>query len=658
MVDINRMEELIKIIEEHNRNYYELDNPTISDPEYDALYDELVNLEKKTGIILDNSPTKKVGGAIRLEFIKTEHKTRLFSLDKCKSKEGLLEWYNKIVKVLGYNPQCSVEYKYDGLTLKLTYSDVNLIKAANRGNGIVVELVTEQVKTINYLPLKLEHKGEFETQGEGIMRLSVLKALNENSDAGEQLKNARNAAAGGIRNLDTNITKKRNLDLILYNIGYNDSLNINSQELMHNFLSEQGFNVGDYFKMCSSVAEIYEQIDYIESIKESLDYLIDGAVIKVNCLKERELIGYTEKFPKWAIAYKFKSQEVTTKLIDVIFQVSRTGKLNPLAILEPVDIGGVTVKRATLSNIGEIKRKDIKINSIVNLRRSNDVIPEILGVAEHTEQSVDIKIPDKCPMCDSEVVIKGAFLYCANNGECANQVISRLTHFTSKGAMNIEGLNEKTIEAIYNNLDVRNYEDIYTLKYEDLIKLAGFTVKKKDNIGKRASNLINNIEKSKTTTLTSFIYALGIPNIGLKSARQLKDKYNTLENIMNATIEDLNSIYDFGEIMSRDVVDFFVDENNRKTVEKLINLGITFKDKAIDNVLNGKRFVVTGSLEKFKRAEIEELIALKGGEVSSAVSKNTDYLICGSDAGSKLNKANELGVSVISEEDFIKMLKD
>lgn len=641
-----KMQAIIDEINKHNYNYYTQDEPTISDSEYDALYDELVSLEKQSGEVLPDSPTQRVGASVRSEFLPYKHKNRLYSLDKCKTFDELADWYAKIEKAIGYQPKLSVELKYDGLTLNTTYENGILVSSATRGNGIVGETITEQAKTINTIPLAINAKDYIEVQGEGIMKLSVLAKYNQNIN-NIPLKNARNAAAGGIRNIDSRVTASRKLDCICYNVGYSEHIKFKSQEEIHDFLKENGFYVGDYFKVVNTIEEVIEQLKSIESFRDRLDYLIDGAVIKVNDIAARDDIGYTEKFPKWAIAYKFKAEEVTTKLLDVEFNVSRTGKINPLAILEPVDIGGVTVSRATLNNIDDIVRKNIKIGSTVFIRRSNDVIPEILGVASHNDESRDIVFPTVCPVCGSPVEQKNVFMYCTNKESCEKQIISKLEHFVSKGAMEIDGLSEKTIEQLYTCLGVKNYPDLYELKVEDLLTLDSF----KD---KKSSKIYANIMSSLNVSLDSFIYALGIANIGKKSAMQLADRFNSLDGIVNATKEQLLDIEDFGEIMADGVIEYFNNEDNLNNLKRIKEKGLHLFVEERGTLLKGLKICVTGSLTNFKRSEIESVIKENGGDVMSSVTKKLDLLIVGEDAGSKLKKAKELSITTITEDEFIK----
>lgn len=647
---MDRMKELVELLNRYAELYYTYDAPVVADAEYDKLYDELRALEEFTGVVLPNSPTKRVGGEILSEFVEYRHSHRLYSLDKCQSKEEFALWLGRTEKALGYLPELTVEFKFDGLTVNLVYENGKLAAAATRGNGFVGEDITAQAKTIGNVPKRIAYKGHVEVQGEGIMRLSVLEKYNaENPD--DQLKNARNAAAGAIRNLDTRVTAKRNLDVMCYNAeGDPDFL---TQCEMRDFIRKNGFGNVEYFRTVKTCEQAYAAIDEIEALRPTLDFLIDGIVFKVNDVSAREILGETEKFPKWAVAYKFKAEEATTIVKDVIWQVSRAGKLTPLAVLEPVELCGTTVRRATLNNYGDILKKKVKIGSRVFIRRSNDVIPEILGVAEDYENSREVEKPKFCPECGSPVREENVFLYCTNNVDCAPQIVSKLTHFAEKGAMNIEGLSDKTCEQLYNDLGVKRFSDLYALTFDGLMSLDGF----KD---KKAQNLLDSVEKSKATTLAKFLYALGIPNIGEKAAKQLAARFKTLDAVKNATESEITQIDDFGEIMAKSVTDYFKKADNLEQLALLEGYGVHFEDgtvKALENQnFEGLRVVLTGSLSEFKRSEAAKLIEERGGEVLSSVSSKCNLVVAGEEAGSKLQKALSLGIKIISEEEFKKML--
>ena len=639
---MDRMHELVEKLNEYAYQYYTLDNPTVSDVEYDRLYDELLALEKQTGIVLDNSPTKRVGDVVLKKFQTVKHLGRLYSLDKCQTKEAMIAWLDKLILANGNKmPLCSLEYKFDGLTINLLYENGKLVRAATRGNGIEGEDVTEQVKTIRCVPLSIDYKNTVEVQGEGIMLLSELKKYNEREGV-TPIKNARNGVAGAIRNLDPKVTAEKKLEVICYNVNYIEGKEFATGEEMIAFLKEQKFKVSPFYRLINNKDDIIQGLDDILSVRPSLDFLIDGAVIKINDTALRDMYGFTEKFPKWAIAFKFPAEEVTTTLRDVLWQVSRTGKLNPIAVLDPVDLAGVTVSRATLSNISEIKRKDIKINSRVFIRRSNDVIPEITGIAEHTNDSIDVIAPTVCPACGSPVEVQGVFIKCTNK-ECAPAIISQMSHFVSREAMDIEGLSEKTLELLYEEGKIQSYADIYALKEEDLEGLDSFKEKK-------ISNVIKAIDDSRQTTLDKVLFAIGIPNIGKKAAKQLAYRFKTLDVARKATKEDLLALDDFGEIMADGYIAFWQNEKNNEKVDRLLSLGVQIEEKEeVQGVLTGKVVVLTGSLPTLKRSQAKELIEANGGQCADSISKAVNLVVAGEDAGSKLQKAQKLGIEIIDE---------
>lgn len=645
------MQKLIKELNVHIRNYYVLDKPTISDVEYDRLYDKLQALERETGVVYPNSPSNRVGGEILKGFKKFNHDVPLFSLDKCNSYEELENFVIGVKKDFP-DAEFSVEYKFDGLSIVVEYENGLFKRAGTRGNGKVGEDVTEQVKTIKSVPLEIPFKGKLIVQGEGLISLSNLEKYNKT--AAEPLKNARNAVAGAIRNLDPKVTASRNLDWIVYSINYIEGKKFKTQKESIEFLKENGFKISDFFHIEKDVKNIEKLIDEVDKIKSSLDILMDGMVIKTNQIAYREEMGYTAKFPRWAIAYKFEAQEISTMLEDVVWQVGRTGKITPIGIVEPVELAGATIKRATLNNASDIQRKRVKIGSRVFLRRSNEVIPEILGLAEEYPTSKEIEIPTTCPSCGEKLVEIGANLFCKNEN-CPEQVIDTLTHFASRDAMNIEGYRDKTSELFFNQLGVRSPSDLYKLTLEQLTNLEGF----KD---KKAQNLIDAIEKSKNVKLSNFIFALGIDNVGKKTAGDLAKVFKTLENLKNATKEELQAIRDIGDVVAECVYNYFRDDKNLTEIEKLKEVGVKIEEQA-DNIVknsvfNGKTFVLTGSLEKYSRNEASEILTNLGANVSSSVSKNTNYVLAGENAGSKLSKAQNLGIKIISENEFEQMLKN
>ena len=651
MNKLERMKFLVEEINKHNVNYYDLDAPTISDKEYDALYYELVDLEKETGVILENSPTQRVGGSALDKFVKKRHEVRLYSMNKVRSFEDLDKFMLDMAEYQK-NPTFSLEYKFDGLTIVIEYENGKYLSATTRGNGEIGEVVTEQVRTIKSVPLSIPFKGRLIVRGEGMMTMHAFNKYNKT--ASEPLKNPRNGVAGAIRNLDPKETARRKLDFFCYEVLLADGKTFASQQEMHDFLKENNFLTGDYFKIIRTSKEAEEEIEKVDKVKDKLDVMIDGMVIKLNETTYREEIGYTNKFPKWAMAFKFEALETSTLLKDVVWQVGRTGKVSPTAILEPVELAGANISRATLNNIEDIRKKGVMLNSRIFIRRSNEVIPEVLGLAEKYENSKEIEEPKFCPCCHSSLVKKGPLLYCKNRDGCMEQIISRLTHFASREAFNIEGLNEKSLIKFHNELGVNEFSDLFTLKEEDLLKLENFKEKK-------ARNIINSIQRSKEIELYRFLYALGISEIGIKTAKDLSKQFKSLENIKNAKFEELTGVEDVGEIIAQNVLDYFSDEENVKEIERLFSLGVTIlneEDVSLSDNLKGLTFVLTGTLPNYSRPYMSTLIEKHGGKVSSSVSKNTSYVLAGEEAGGKLDKAKALGVKIISEADILKMMEE
>ena len=645
---MQRMRELVDLLNKYAYAYYVLDDPIVADDEYDRLYDELVALETEFGMRYPDSPTLRVGGETLKAFAPYRHRERLYSLDKAKNIKEFEAFLERIRKALGYTPRLTLEQKFDGLTLSLTYKDGALVKGATRGDGEVGEDVTEQIKTIRTIPRRIDYTGIIEVQGEGIMRISEFDKYNKT--AAVPLKNPRNGVAGAIRNLNPKVTAERNLDFFAYNVGYHDGKRFSSQEEIHEFLRQNGFLVSDVFYVVDDVAEAEKHLEEIEESRPTLDFLIYGAVFKVNDLGLREELGFTEKFPRWALAYKFQAMETTTILKDVVWQVSRTSKLNPLAILEPVDLMGVTVKRATLNNYSDIQRKDIKIGSRVLIRRSNDVIPEIMGVYQHGENSKEILPPIVCPACGSPVRKDNVFYYCTNDA-CAPKVISAIDHFASKACMDIEGLSEKTAEQLYNDLHIDSVDKLYTITAGQLKALEGF----KD---KKADNLISSINKSRKTTLSRFVFALGIPTIGKKAAKQLADRFRSIEALREATAEQIIEIPEFGGIMAENVVNFFKDEKNARLVDNLLShIEIEAEEEPVtEGIFSGYTVVFTGVLTNYKRSEAQKLVTERGGKTADNINSSVNLVVAGEEAGSKLAKAQKLNIKIISEAEFIQML--
>ncbi|RUT33223.1 NAD-dependent DNA ligase LigA [Paenibacillus zeisoli] len=669
MDPMHSMEQLVEELNKYNYHYYTLDNPLVSDKEYDVLYDKLVALEAETGVTLPDSPTQRVGGELLKGFKPHRHLTPLWSLDKAQNEDHLQSWNNRVLKLVGdYNtknpdaplpaPSYVVELKFDGLTLNLTYTDGQLVQASTRGNGVVGEGILAQVKTIKSVPLRIPYTGgTIEVQGEGIMNLSVLAAHNESG--ADPLKNARNAAAGALRNLNPKVTADRKLSAFFYNVGYAEGISFGNHKEMMTFLKDNFFKVNPFVSYFDSFDQVMHELHLIQERRSSLDYLIDGAVIKITDMRTREVLGYTDKFPRWAVAFKFEAEETTTVLESVVWNVGRTGKITPLAKVEPVELAGVTVQNCTLNNVGDIERKNLKfaIGTRVFIRRSNDVIPEILGKVTEESDGEEIIYPEKCPACGFPLEQRGAHLFCNNRFGCKPQIVSRITHFASRDAMDIETFSDKTAEQLYDELEVRESADLYTLTYEDLVKLERFGAKK-------ATNLLEAIEQSKGRDLAAFLFALGIPNTGKSTTKVIAEHFGSLQAIMSATAEELTALPDIGGIVADSIVNFFADPFMQAGINKMLSLGVEAKAPekpqpvATDSFFSGKTVVLTGTLHKLTRDEAAEKLEALGAKVTGSVSKKTDLVIAGEKAGSKLTKAKELGIQVIENEDeLIKLLE-
>lgn len=660
----SRMEALVNELNKYAHQYYVLNEPTISDKEYDVKYDELKALESETGIVLPYSPTLRVGDAVLPEFQKYTHKARLWSLDKAQNMEQLKDWDSRNRKLIEeYNKDRNdklpplryvITKKFDGLTLNCTYDENGvLVKAATRGTGEVGEDITAQAKTIKTLPLKIDNGHVIEVHGEAVMTKKAFEEYNKRAEV--PLKNLRNGAAGALRNLNVKETARRNLSAFFYDVGYNEGEPFKTYMEMLNFIKAMGLYMDDYIKVCSTVEEIEKEVQYVEGVRDELDYDIDGIVIAIDDMRTREVLGYTVKFPRWAVAYKFEALEATTELLEVEWNVGRSGRVSPTALLEPVELAGVTVKRATLNNMDDIKRKGVKLGATVFVRRSNDVIPEIMGVVEESlEGSRDIIPPEECPYCGSKLIQEGVHIFCENTLSCKPQMVKSIVHFASREAMNIEGFSEKTAEQLFEKLDLRSISDLYRLKKEELLTLEKFGDKK-------AQNLLDAIEKSKDCDLASFIYALGIPNVGKKTSKDLVKKFKTLEKLEKATLEELISVQDIGEIVANSVIKFFSQEGILESIRELQSLGVSprYEETEVEeNIFEGKTVVVTGSLKNYSRNEIKDKLEALGAKVAGSVSKKTDFVLAGEEAGSKYDKAVELNIRILSEEEFEELLKD
>ena len=646
---MTRMRELVDRLKETSYAYYVLDNPIISDMQWDQLYDELKRLEAETGTVLPDSPTKQVGGETLKGFDEHRHLSRLWSMDKVQSMEELDAWILRTEKLAGRSDlQYYVEYKFDGLTLNLTYDGGKLVQAATRGNSVTGEAILPQAMTIHSIPREIPWKGLIEVQGECIMRLSTLEKYNKSAKT--PLKNARNAAAGALRNLDPAVTASRHLDAFFYQIGTIENPPYRTQPEMLAFLRENGFQVSPYLGSGTGREQLEAEIRKIGDQRGSLDWLIDGAVIKVGDTALREQMGFTEKFPRWAVAYKFEAEECVTKLIKVTWELGRTGKLTPLAHVEPVDFYGVTVRKATLNNLGDIRRKDVAIGCDVWIRRSNDVIPEIMGRAgEPKEGETPIEPPAVCPACGGPLTERGAHLFCMNRETCRPQAVARIAHFAGREAMDIDGLSEKTAEQLYDTCHVRVPADLYRLTQAELMGLEGFKERK-------TLNLTRALEKSRDCELDAFLFALGIPNVGRKTARDLANYFKSLARVQEAKAEELTAIPDIGETVAQSVTEFFSFEENRAMIRKLLDAGVRPREAQgqADGPFRGMSIVVTGTLPTLSRKQAEDLIRQNGGTAAGSVSRKTAFVVVGADAGSKLTKAQSLGIETIDEEELIK----
>lgn len=648
-----RIRELVDKLNEYSKAYYVLDAPKISDKEYDELYDELLRLEEQSGIILPDSPTQRVGGDPLPCFEPHTHIHRLWSLDKVRTREDLIDWGRRVERIAESQQlpkvKYALEYKFDGLTINLTYEGGRLITGATRGNGIVGEDITPQIKTIRTVPLTIPFKGKMEVQGECYMKLSVLDEINKTTD--EKLKNARNAAAGALRNLDPRITAKRRLDCYCYNVGYIEGKKLETQDEMLGFLRENGFTVSDYLVFCDDIETVCDEIDKAEESRPHLDFLIDGMVVKIRDFATREALGATEKFPRWAMAFKFAAEETTTTVRDITWEVGRTGKLTPRASFDPVELAGATIRHATLNNFDDIQRKRVGIGSRVFIRRSNDVIPEILSAVEGDVPERQVEKPTVCPACGAHVEHRGVHLYCTNSLSCAPQIAGRLAHYASRDAMDIDTFSEKTAALFVEELKLKSIPDLYDLGPQDYMGLQGFGER-------RINNLMAAIERSKDCTLGAFIFAIGIPNVGAKTAKDLARRFGTIEALRSATVEQLTGVPDVGEIVARSIVEFFADPSIATQVDRLLAHGVKPRPEEVqqDSPISGKTIVVTGTLEKLDRRQAEALIESLGGKAAGSVSKKTDYVLAGESAGSKLTKARELGVRVLNEQEFFELI--
>lgn len=666
------IEELREKIRDYDYHYYVLADSKVTDKEYDKLYKELVDLEEQyPDLKTSDSPTQRVGNDLTKKFPSVEHIHPMLSLQNTYSEEELYDFDRKVREALDEDEKVEyiVEYKMDGLSINLTYEHGKFVRAATRGDGTTGDDVTPNVKTIRAVPLKLKHLDDqpydlssIEVRGEIYLELKQFEKINEDRKGKEEklFANPRNAAAGTLKLQDPRIVASRNLQIFLYTL-LCDSDELQSQEENLHILKKTGFRVNDRWQKCSSIDEVLVRCRKMEEERDSLPFEVDGAVIKVNSIEQHERIGTISRAPKWAVAFKFAAREEQTKLNDVKWQVGRTGAITPVAVLEPVFLAGSTISRATLHNQDEIERLDVRIGDTVMLQKGGDVIPKVTGVVKERRpnNSEKIKPPKKCPSCDADIFRpEGEVAYFCPNAECPAQVKGRIQHFASRGAMDIEGLGESLVEKFVDEGFLENYSDIYSLKEkrEELMALEGFGEKS-------VANLLEAIEESKKKPFEKVLFGLGIRFVGVDVARKLTDAFGTIDELQNASEEKIVAVKDIGPRISESVVRFFDNDGNRDNIKKLRKAGLKFESEqkaeaAGDNFFAGKKFVLTGSLEGMTRGEAKDKIIALGGEVSGSVSKKTDCVVYGAEAGSKLTKAQELGVETINEEEFFKHLEE
>ena len=658
-----RIEELRKQIEYHAKRYYDEDKPEISDFEYDMLMVELRNLEKEfPEFNLKESLTQKVGGNVKEGFKKVTHEVALQSLQDVFSLEEVKEYIEKIEEKAEENKienrTYVVETKIDGLSAALEYKKGRFVRGATRGNGVIGEDVTENLKTVKTIPMQLKEEIDITVRGEVFISKNDFEIMNKEREENEEelFANARNAAAGSLRQLDSKITEKRPLDIYIFNVQKIEGKQFGSHFDELEYLEKIGFNVNPVRISCNNIDEIEKAINQIGEDRENLTFGIDGAVVKVDDLRFREILGTTAKTPRWAVAYKYPPEKKETILKEIICQVGRTGVITPMAILEPVKVAGSTISKTTLHNEDFIIQKELKIGDTVVIQKAGDVIPEIVGVnkKKRTGKEIDFEMPKVCPVCGAEAVREeGEAAVRCTGIECPAKLYRNLVHFVSREAMNIDGLGESIIAQLLDNNLIENIADIYTLEFEEIASL-------KKNGKKFAQNLIDSINKSKSNDLHRLITALGIRHVGTKASKILARKYKNMDNLMNATFEDLSMINDIGPIVANSIREFYLQEQTIDLIQKLKNAGVNMEvieEDGIDNRFEGKTFVLTGSLEKYTRGEAANIIEKFGGKTSSSVSKKTDYVLAGEEAGSKLTKAQNLGVKILSEAEFEEIIK-
>ncbi len=650
-----RIQELTEIINKANHDYYTLDNPTITDQEYDRYMEELQRLEEEYPQYKKvDSPTQRVGSEVISEFKKVTHEIPMLSLGDIFNEDEIIEFDEKVKKVVP-NPKYVAELKIDGLSVSLLYRNGELVRAATRGDGVVGEDITHNAKTIKDIPLRIKKPIDIEVRGEIYMSKASFKKLNEN---GANFANPRNAAAGSVRQLDSKVAASRNLSNFIYHLPDPEDYNIHTHYDALNFMKELGFTVSPNNKKVNNIDELMDYINYWTKERPNLPYEIDGIVIKVNNLNDQKKLGYTARCPKWAIAYKFPAEEVLTKVRDIIFTVGRTGQVTPSAILEPVRVMGSLISKATLHNEDYVVSKDIRVGDTVSIKKAGDVIPEVVRSLPERRVGTEKKFEmiKNCPMCGSVLVRKEdeSAYYCMNE-HCPARWQEKLIHYTSRHALNIEGFGDRIIEDFYNLGFIKTYEDFYTLDNhkEDLMELEGYGSKK-------VNNLLTEIENSKNLSLERLLFGLSIRHVGQKTADILARNFKNIDNLMNASVEDIAAIKDIGMTIAKSVAKFFSEERNKELISHLKEFGVNMyylkETSDQETLFTDKTFVLTGSLERFTRDEAKERIEALGGTVSSSVSRKTDVVVAGSEAGSKLTKAEELGITIWNEEEFINNL--
>ncbi|MFG6318274.1 MAG: NAD-dependent DNA ligase LigA [Clostridia bacterium] len=654
-----RIEELNKLTAKYAKAYYDDDNPEISDFEYDMLMLELRELEKQyPEFVTSDSLTQHVGGTVKEGFEKVEHEVPLLSLQDIFNFDELVSFDERVTKALETKPTYVVETKIDGLSVSLEYKNGEFVRGATRGNGLIGEDITENLKTIKHIPKKLKENIDIIVRGEVFIGKNEFEEMNREREENEQtlFANARNAAAGSLRQLDSKITASRPLDIFIFNVQKSDDIKFVSHFESLEYLKKLGFNVNQVVVPCNTIDEVIREIEKIGENREELSFGIDGAVVKVDNLEYREILGANYKTPKWAIAYKYPPEAKETYLKDIVCQVGRTGAITPMAILEPVKVAGSTISKTTLHNEDFIKEKDLRIGDRVIIQKAGDVIPEVVrSVTEkRTGNEIIFEMPRVCPVCGAIAVREeGEAVVRCMGIECPAKQYRNIIHFASREAMNIKGLGDSIIDELLSRELISNIADLYTMKLEDFASL-------KQNGKKFAQNLIDSINASKNNEFYRVLNGLGIRHIGAKSAKGLAKKYKNIDNLINASLEDLKETEDVGDIMAESVYNFFKQEQTLDLISKLKDAGINFEqveEENSDNRFEGKVFVLTGALEKYSRKEAEEIIEKFGGKTSSSVSKKTSYVLAGEESGSKLVKANELGITIISENDFEEMIK-